>query len=153
MLLLSEAQMEVARLLEQLSLADRFFLSFFLSLASSLFSLLSSLFYLPSSLFSLVSFVLMAFVLVWVLVTLSFLVSRPNRPVTEMVACSGKGRARSYAFEYHVRSLLASGCSARSAREQLLQSSRNFFETRSCSGICSACSKRALVSNTKGGVR
>jgi hypothetical protein len=43
MLLLSEAQMEVARLLAQLSLADRFFLSSFLSLASSLFALFSIL--------------------------------------------------------------------------------------------------------------
>ena len=51
MLLLSEAQMEVARLLEELSLADRFFLSSFLSLASSLFSLRFSLFSLLSRLF------------------------------------------------------------------------------------------------------
>ena len=133
MLVLSEAQMEVARLLEELSLAGRFFLSSFLSLASflfalrfSLFALLSSLFFLLSSLFSLVSCVLMAFLLVWGFVPFSYLVSCSNRPVTEMVACSGKGRARSYAFEYQVRSLLASGCSARSAREQLLQSSHPY---------------------------
>ncbi len=51
MLLLSEAQMELARLLEELSLADRFFLSSFLSLASLLFSLCFSLFSHLSRLF------------------------------------------------------------------------------------------------------
>ena len=60
MLVLSETQMEVARLLEQLSLADRFFLSsfsshlsFFSSHVFSTFSLLSSL--LVSFLYSLLS--------------------------------------------------------------------------------------------------
>jgi hypothetical protein len=58
-------------------------------------------------------------------VSLTYLVSRLYSPVTEMLASSGKGRARSFKFEFQVRSLLASGCSARSAREHLLQSSRN----------------------------
>ncbi len=60
-----------------------------------------------------------------------------------MLACSGKGRARSYAFECQVRSLLASGCSARSAREQLLQSSRNFLRPEA------AVAYAALVPNVR----
>ncbi len=38
-----------------------------------------------------------------------------------------KGRPRSLAFEHQVRSLLATGSSARAAREQLLQSAREFL--------------------------
>jgi hypothetical protein len=60
-----------------------------------------------------------------------------------MLACSGKGRARSFAFEYQVRSLLASGCSARSAREQLLQSSRNFLRPEAAGAYA------ALVPNVR----
>ena len=48
-----------------------------------------------------------------------------------MLSCSGKGRARSWAFEHQVRSLLASGASARAAREQLLQSARAFLRPES----------------------
>ncbi len=39
----------------------------------------------------------------------------------------GKGRAGSLAFEHQVQSLLATGSSARAAREQLLQSAREFL--------------------------
>ena len=51
----------------------------------------------------------------------------PCRPVTDMLASAGSGRPRSAAFEHQVRSLLASGCSARAAREQLLQSAMMFL--------------------------
>ncbi len=50
-----------------------------------------------------------------------------GRPVNYMLATSGTGRPRSAAFEHQVRSLLASGCSARATREQLLQSARMFL--------------------------
>ena len=44
-----------------------------------------------------------------------------------MLASTGKGRPRSGAFEHQVRSILASGCSARAARGQLLQSAGVFL--------------------------
>ncbi len=48
-----------------------------------------------------------------------------------MLAATGRGQPRSVAFERMVRSLLASGSSARSAREHLLQSARNFLRPES----------------------
>jgi hypothetical protein len=60
-----------------------------------------------------------------------------------MVASSGKGRARSYTFEHQVRSLLASGCSARAAREQLLQSAQAFLRPESAEAYA------ALVPNVR----
>ncbi len=51
--------------------------------------------------------------------------------MNDMLACSGKGRARSWAFEHQVRALLASGCSARAARVQLLQSASAFLRPES----------------------
>jgi hypothetical protein len=48
-----------------------------------------------------------------------------------MAASSGKGRARSFVFEHQVRSLLASDCLARAAREQLLQSAWAFLRPES----------------------
>ncbi len=53
------------------------------------------------------------------------------RPVNEMLASRGQGRPRSGDFERQVRSLLASGCSARAARDQLLQSARAFLRPQS----------------------
>ena len=47
--------------------------------------------------------------------------------MTEMLASMGQGRPRSANFERQVRSLLASGCSARAARDQLLQSAWAFL--------------------------
>ncbi len=44
-----------------------------------------------------------------------------------MLASRGQGRPHSGDFERQVRSLLASGCSARAARDQLLQSARAFL--------------------------
>ena len=65
------------------------------------------------------------------------------RTVNDMLSCSGKGRARSWAFEHQVRSLLASGASARAAREQLLQSARAFLRPES------AAAYSLLVSNLR----
>ena len=48
-----------------------------------------------------------------------------------MLAATGQGRPRSVAFERMVRSLLASGSSARGAREHLLQSARDFLRPES----------------------
>ena len=48
-----------------------------------------------------------------------------------MLASRGQGRPRSGDFERQVRSLLASGCSARAARDQLLQSARAFLRPQS----------------------
>jgi hypothetical protein len=39
----------------------------------------------------------------------------------------GKGRPMSLSFEHHVRTILASGCSARAAVEQVLSSARVFL--------------------------
>ena len=50
-----------------------------------------------------------------------------GRPVKDMLAPGGKGCPLSSGFEQQVRCLLASGCSARAAREQLLQTSRMFL--------------------------
>jgi hypothetical protein len=101
LIVLETAQREIARLTAQLSLTDRF----------------------------------LCFVCVKFLLTRNHLpcyhVSSHDRALTEMVASSGKGRARSFAFELQVRSLLASGCSARAAREQLLQSARAFLHPES----------------------
>ena len=68
-----------------------------------------------------------------------------ERALTEMVASSGKGRARSFAFEHQVRSLLASGCSARAAREELLQSARAFLRPESAELYTSLVPKPVLV--------
>jgi hypothetical protein len=101
LIVLETAQREIARLTAQLSLTDRF----------------------------------ICFVCVKFLLTRNHLrcchVSAHDRALTEMVASSGKGRARSFAFELQVRSLLASGCSARAAREQLLQSATAFLRPES----------------------
>ena len=48
------------------------------------------------------------------------------RPVTEMTA-PGSGRPKSFAFEHQVRTVLASGCSARAAMEQILASARVYL--------------------------
>ena len=39
----------------------------------------------------------------------------------------GKGKAMPLSFEHHVRTILASGCSARAAVEQVLSSARVFL--------------------------
>ena len=49
-----------------------------------------------------------------------------GRAVNEMTA-PGRGRAKSFAFEHQVRTILASGCSARAAMEQLLSSARVYL--------------------------
>ncbi len=49
-----------------------------------------------------------------------------GRAVTEMTA-PGRGRPKSFAFEHQVRTILASGCSARAAMEQLLSSARVYL--------------------------
>ena len=54
-----------------------------------------------------------------------------------MLAAAGQGRPRSVAFERMVRSLLASGSSARSAREHLVQSAREFLRPESADAYAS----------------
>ncbi len=49
-----------------------------------------------------------------------------GRAVNEMTA-PGSGRPKSFAFEHQVRTILASGCSARAAMEQLLSSARVYL--------------------------
>ena len=66
-----------------------------------------------------------------------------RRAVKDMVASGGRGRARSFTFEHQVRSLQASGCSARAAREQLLQSAAAFLRPESAEAYA------ALVPNPR----
>ena len=101
--MLATAQHEIARLTAQLSLADR--LLCFVSVKFGFGSI-------PSPSLRVVPVI-------------------HERALTEMVASSGKGRARSFAFEHQVRSPLASGCSARAAREELIQSARAFLRPES----------------------
>ena len=51
--------------------------------------------------------------------------------VNEMTA-PGSGRPKSFAFEHQVRTVLASGCSARAAREQVLTSARVYLSAEVC---------------------
>ncbi len=53
-------------------------------------------------------------------------VKQDQRALTEMSA-PGKGRPRSLAFEHQVRTILASGCSARAALAQVLGSARVYL--------------------------
>ncbi len=48
------------------------------------------------------------------------------RAVNEMTA-PGSGRPKSFAFEHQARTVLASGCSARAAMEQVLTSARVYL--------------------------
>jgi hypothetical protein len=48
------------------------------------------------------------------------------RVVNEMTA-PGSGRPKSFEFEHQVRTVLASGCSARAAQEQVLSSARAYL--------------------------
>ena len=53
------------------------------------------------------------------------------KAVNEMTA-PGSGRPKSFAFEHQVRTVLASGCSARAGREQVLTSARVFLSPEVC---------------------
>ena len=53
------------------------------------------------------------------------------KAVNEMTA-PGSGRPKSFAFEHQVRTVLASGCSARAAREQVLTSARVYLSPEVC---------------------
>jgi hypothetical protein len=53
------------------------------------------------------------------------------KAVNEMTA-PGSGRPKSFAFEHQVRTVLASGCSARVAREQVLTSARGYLSPEVC---------------------
>ncbi len=52
--------------------------------------------------------------------------TQDERAVTDMTA-TGKGRPKSLAFEHQVRTILASGCSARAALAQVLGSARVYL--------------------------
>jgi hypothetical protein len=54
-----------------------------------------------------------------------------QKAVNEMTA-PGSGRPKSFAFEHQVRTVLASGCSARAAREQVLTSARVYLSPEVC---------------------
>jgi hypothetical protein len=53
-------------------------------------------------------------------------VTQDEKALTDMSA-PGKGRPKSLAFEHQVRTILASGCSARAALEQVLSSARVYL--------------------------
>jgi hypothetical protein len=53
------------------------------------------------------------------------------KAVNEMTA-PGSGRPKSFAFEHQIRTVLASGCSARAAREQVLTSARVYLSPEVC---------------------
>ncbi len=127
LLVLNEAQIEIARLLVQLSLADRF--SYLLFSSHLISPLLFASFSISSILSSplLFSPILFSSPLWFCLLVSLHALSCSYRPLRDMMNTGGKGRTRSLAFEHQVRSLLATGSSARAAREQLLQSAREFL--------------------------
>ena len=50
--------------------------------------------------------------------------------LSQLITGSGKGKGKSLEFEFAARTILATGCSARAARDQLLVSAQLFFANR-----------------------
>jgi hypothetical protein len=63
------------------------------------------------------------------LVLLQKQVQEEDDRVSRLITGTGKGRGKSLEFEFAARTILATGCSARAAREQLLVTGQLYLQT------------------------
>ncbi len=56
-------------------------------------------------------------------------VRKEDERVSRLITGSGKGRGKSLEFEFAARTILATGCSARAARDQMLVTGQLFLAT------------------------